>query len=336
MKDLRFLTALHPELFKASKQVSQDDFFGYSYFHFNKIREKLDKTLSHFNRIPLRKADYMDYSMVHTKDYLEKLLQRANGKEVTLDSRQGIDCKGLEYLIPGYQYYLGMLMEAIDRMKAGMLDRAYFFGMGGHHAHPNWGHGYCLLNSTAAAAKYALSNGFSKILIIDWDIHHGDGTQEIFSKDDNVYCISIHSAIDLYMNKAVGVIHGTTTYGEKSGNCNIPLLDQFFEDNFFEEMELPGKFYRANESISIFEEKISDLPWKPDLIFIFSGYDSHKNDCGAGITNWGNEDFKKLTRMVCNLSEKISAPIISCHGGGYTLDVAYEAALAHIEEFSIR
>jgi len=68
----------------------------------------------------------------------------------------------LRALSAGYQYGLGGMLAAIDRMKAGVLDRAYCFFSGGHHAHADWGHGYCLLNPQAAAVRYAQERGFAK------------------------------------------------------------------------------------------------------------------------------------------------------------------------------
>jgi acetoin utilization deacetylase AcuC-like enzyme len=79
------------------------------------------------------------------------------------------------------------MFEAVEQMKRGNLERAFCFCLGGHHAHRDWGHGYCLLNPLAATARYAQELGLVRVLIVDWDIHHGDGTQAIFAHDDTVY-----------------------------------------------------------------------------------------------------------------------------------------------------
>jgi len=123
----------------------------------------------------------------------------AHDEQVEELPRLSIECSGLDHCLPGYLYGLGGMLEAIDQMRAGLLERAYCFSLGGHHAYADWGHGYCLLNPQAAAARYAQTQGFRKILIVDWDIHHGDGTQSIFANDPSVYCLSIHSCLDLYM-----------------------------------------------------------------------------------------------------------------------------------------
>ena len=275
-----------------------------------------------------------EYLRIHAREYLQQLILLAWGKpldkfHLPLPKLLG-GCWGLEHCLPGYAYGLGGMFEAIDLMKRGVLERAYCFSLVGHHAHKDWGHGYCILNPLAAAARYAQSQGFSKILMIDWDIHHGDGTQSIFSHDSSVYCISIHSAIDLYMTKASDLKCGTTSWAEAVGHCNIPLLSDRFKDDLPPSINLTGKFYRANESLPTFQAALDKLPWQPDLIMIFSGYDSHKYDCGAGITNWMNEEFELLTSFVLELAKQANCPVLSTHGGGYNLPATISAAMSHV------
>jgi acetoin utilization deacetylase AcuC-like enzyme len=223
------------------------------------------------------------------------------------------------------------MLAAIDQMRAGNLDRAYCFSFGGHHAYPDWGHGYCLLHPLATAARYAQAHDFTHVLIVDWDHHYGDGTQAIFAHDPSVYCISIHSAADLYMASACGLACGTTSAARAVGHCNIPLLNAAYDDSFGEQMQLSGQFYRAQESHRVFQEALQQLPWPPDLICIFSGYDAHRDDCGKGISDWTNDDFQRLTRAVLDVAYHASCPVLSVHGGGYNLPVTIAAAAAHVE-----
>lgn len=169
------------------------------------------------------------------------------------------------------------------------------------------------------------------MLIVDWDHHHGDGTQAIFANDPSVYCISIHSAADLYMAAACGLLPGTTTSAEVIGHCNIPVLNQVFDDTLFDQMLLPGHFYRSYDILSVLQSKLANLPWQPDLICIFSGYDAHRDDCGRGITDWNDQDFGQLTRLMLDLAQQVDAPILSVHGGGYNLPVTLSAAAHHVK-----
>jgi len=331
----KFAVYLHPHIGYTSKPVDQIAWAGHSVPYFNQVRQELARVLADYPSLPVRQADFDLYHRVHTAEYLEKLKLMAEDKPVDRPPRLSLECSGYEYCLPGYLYGLGGMVEAIDQMKRGVLERAYCCSLGGHHAYPDRGHGYCLLNPLAAAAQHAQSQGFARILIVDWDLHHGDGTQAIFTHDQHVYCISIHSAADLYMSLVVGLKYGTTTMAQEVGHCNIPLLHDIFDDYFFEQMHLSGKFYRAHESLAAFQAALEQIPWQPDLIFIFSGYDSHKDDGGEGITNWTNEDYQTLTRYVLALAQKANCPVLSAHGGGYNLPVTILAAASHVEVLAL-
>lgn len=327
----KLATYLHPHTCLTSKSPDLISFVGYSYRHFSQIREELEKSLADYPSLPVRKVDYREFERVHSPDYLKTLEQMALNQPVDEKPRLSLECTGLEYCLPGYLYGLGGMFEAIESMKRGNLERAYCFSLVGHHAHRDWGHGYCLLNPLAAAARYAQTQGFKKVLIVDWDIHHGDGTQSIFSHDSSVYCISIHSAADLYMAKVSGLKYGTTALAEEVGHYNIPILHEIYEDDLFEELRLEGKFYRGHESLSLFKQAFDTIPWTPDLILIFSGYDSHRDDCGRGVTNWTNLEFRLLTEYVLEFAHRVSCPVLSTHGGGYRLAVTVSAAITHVD-----
>ncbi len=327
----KFATYFHVETTETTKPPHEIEFAGHSYPYFSQIRAELAKAMPHYPSIPLRKADYVDFAPVHDAIYLDQLQRMSHDEPVAKLPRLSIECQGLAYTIPGILFGLGGLMSAIDEMQAGRLERAYGFNQLGHHSHPDWGHGYCILNPQAAATRYAQSRGFDQVLIVDWDIHHGDGTQTIFANDPSVYHISIHSAADLYMGLQKVLRLGTTAVAEQLGHCNIPILHKLYPDDVFEKLSFEGNFYRGEDSKSVFQDALDNLPWPPDLIFIFSGYDSHKDDQGADITDWDNDDYADLTRMVLAVAEKAHCPVISSHGGGYTLEVAIQAAVSHIE-----
>ena len=327
----RFATSFHPETAATTRPPETIAFVGYSWPHFAQIRQALAERTASYASLPLRIAPLDTFSSVHTAAYLQQLQRMAEGGMPDVAPRLSAECHGLEHCLPGYQAGLGGMLEAIDQMRAGVLDRAYCFSLGGHHAYADWGHGYCLLNPQAAAVRYAQAHGFSRVVIVDWDIHHGDGTQAIFANDPTVYCISIHSAADLYMAKAAGLHAGTTTAGAAVGHCNIPVLSQVFDDGLFEQIGLSGRFYRADEVAAVFERALAELPWQPDLICIFSGYDGHRDDCGRRITEWTEQDFERMTRLVLDRAALARCPVLSVHGGGYKLPVTIASAMHHIE-----
>ena len=326
----QFATYLHANTTLTTKPASEINFVGHSYPYFAQVRQHLAERLAHYPTLPARQATIADYGVVHTAVYLQTIQHLADDQPVDQPPKWSIENSGLAYTLPGLLYGLGGLMEAVDQMKAGQLERAYCFSLGGHHAFADWGHGYCILNPQAAAARYAQTQGFEKILIVDWDLHHGDGTQSIFAHDTSVCCLSIHSAADLYMTTQRVLRMGTTTAVAHTPHINIPILHSDYDDTFWEQMQLPGSYYRAQDSLPTFQAALANLPWLPDLIFIFSGYDSHRDDQGQGVTNWVGEDYEQLTHYVLQVARKANCPIISSHGGGYTLDVAVETAVAHV------
>jgi acetoin utilization deacetylase AcuC-like enzyme len=331
MDRVRFATYLHPETVATSKPVEQIPFVGYSCPHFSRVRSALAEALAAEPALPLCRVGLDAFRSVHTDAYLRQLTRLAAGFAPEQNPKLNAECAGLWYCMPGYEYGLGGMLEAIEHMKRGTLDRAYCFSLGGHHAHADWGHGYCLLNPLAAAVRHAQSAGFQRVVVVDWDLHHGDGTQAIFAHDSSVFCISIHSALDLYMAKACGWHAGTTTAGAATGHCNIPILNERFDQTFPEQLGLPGVFYRAVEGFSAFQATLRSLPWQPDLLCIFSGYDAHQDDRGRRITNWTNDHFARLTREVLDCARRANAPTLSVHGGGYNLPVTVAAAVRHVE-----
>jgi acetoin utilization deacetylase AcuC-like enzyme len=331
---IQFAVYLHPEIEQTTKPPDQIRFVGHGYHHFCEVRAQIAAAVGDtYPSLPLRQADAERYTTVHDTAYVGVIRRLAAGQPVDKGELPSWSAEntGLQYCWPGYLYSLGGLMAAVDAMKAGSLDRAYCYTLAGHHAFANRGHGYCILNPMAAAARYAQSVGFAKMLIVDWDIHHGDGTQTIFAHDPSVYHISIHSVADLYMMLARSKDLGTTTTAEQVGHCNVPLLDAFFPDHYFERIHLTGRYYRAAESKPAFRAALDTVPWSPDLIMIFAGVDSHKDDCGKGITEWDNTDFQELVRWVLDLAARESCPVLMTSGGGYQLPVTVAANLSQIE-----
>lgn len=330
-----FKVYLHEHTVYTSKPPEDIKFVGYSYPHFSQLRAELANKLGGiYPQLPIREASIEDYAHVHDPAYLDKLQRLARDEQPDDPIHMSIECIGYEHVLPGYRFGLGGMFEAVDQMKKGSLERGYVFCLGGHHAFADWGHGYCPLNPLAATARYAQEQGFDRVLIVDWDYHHGDGTQSIFAHDSSVYCLSIHDGFDLYMAKASDRRAGTTVGGEEVGQCNIPLLNAMFDQDFIERAGLEGTYYRADESLDAFRKALENLPWSPDLILVFSGFDSHIDDLGKDLSNWANDDFRALTRMVLDLGQKASAPVLSTQGGGYNLPVTVSAAVSHIDELA--
>jgi acetoin utilization deacetylase AcuC-like enzyme len=289
--------------------------------------------LSGASNISLRKTDITEFRSVHSDAYIDSLIRLSLREKPVIQPHLSHECIYLWDFLPGYCYGLGGLYHAIDLMKKGVLDRAYCFSLPGHHAYPDKGHGYCLLNSLAAAARYARQCGFRNILMIDWDFHHGDGTQTIFENDPSVYQISIHSAVDLYMGTQNAIKLGFTTYGERVGHCNIPVMNNNFGEKFYFETlagEFSGKLYSDKNCIETFANALEELPFTPDLILIFDGHDSHIDDLGKDITNWDDQAFTKLAELAFETAGKHHCPVISSPGGGYHVETLFRLTDLHL------
>ena len=180
----------------------------------------------------------------------------------------------------------------------------------GHHAETEKAMGFCFINNIAVTAKY-LQNKYkiNKIAIIDFDVHHGNGTQEIFYNDESVAYGSIHE---------FPLFPGTGSENETGvGNIfNAPL-----------KAGITGK-----EFLEIFEQKILDPinKFKPEVILISAGFDAHTRDPLASI-NLESKDFYEITKKIVDLSKVHSnGRIISFLEGGYDLLALSESIKEHL------
>jgi acetoin utilization deacetylase AcuC-like enzyme len=187
----------------------------------------------------------------------------------------------------------------------------------GHHATPDRSMGFCLFNTIALAARHAIEDHkLSRILIIDWDVHHGNGTQDIFYADPRVMFLSIH-------RYGHGFYPGTGAAGETGTGKglgftrNVPLPFGTPRAQYFDE------FSRAVEESA---EKI-----KPELVLLSAGFDAHRLD-PIGSLGLETEDYVRLTEKIVNIANAhCQGRLVSCLEGGYHLGALAEGVQAHLE-----
>jgi acetoin utilization deacetylase AcuC-like enzyme len=174
--------------------------------------------------------------------------------------------------------------------------------------------GFCLLNNAAIGARYAQARyGVERVVIIDWDVHHGNGTQDIFYQDPSVFYFSTHQ---------YPYYPGTGSLDERGAgagegfNLNIPL-SAGTEARLHREVFAQG--------LDIIEQK---LP--PDLVIISAGFDSRRDDPLGGLM-LEDTDFSDMTRQVLGLADKHSARVVSVLEGGYNLSTLGQTVKTHIE-----
>jgi len=190
---------------------------------------------------------------------------------------------------------LRITQGTIDGAKFAMREGVAFNVAGGtHHAGSNWGEGFCLLNDQAITANYLLNNDLSKrILIIDLDVHQGNGTAEIFNKESRVYTFSMHGDKNFPFRK------------EKS-NLDVPLLDDIEDEAYLDALKvnLNKAFAEAN----------------PDFVFYLSGVDVLSTD-KLGKLALTKAGCKERDRIVLEACKSKNLPVQISMGGGYSADI---------------
>jgi acetoin utilization deacetylase AcuC-like enzyme len=188
----------------------------------------------------------------------------------------------------------------------------------GHHATPTRSMGFCLFNNIALAAHHARTHfGLDRILIADWDVHHGNGTQDIFWTDPGVYFVSVHR----FGN---GFYPGTGNDDETGSGAGLG-----FTSNVPVRYGTSRNDYRAMFRNAV--EKAADRI-KPDLILLSAGFDAHRLD-PIGSLGLETEDFADMTRMLLDIADtRARGRLVSCLEGGYNLQVLADCVQAHLEE----
>ncbi|MFT7879079.1 MAG: histone deacetylase [Sulfurimonas sp.] len=207
---------------------------------------------------------------------------------------------------------VGAGIVAVDGVKTGKFDRAFCaVRPPGHHATPTNAMGFCLFNNIAITARYAQSVGYEKVMIIDFDVHHGNGTQETFWEDDTVFYFSSHQSF------AYPGTGAESDIGEGKGRG--------YTANFFMMPESGDA-----ELLDIYQNDLPPLAEKfqPDIILVSAGYDLHESDPLTGL-NVTTEGIRKMVRSILSLRH---VPYIFFLEGGYHLDALGENVRVTIEE----
>ncbi len=184
----------------------------------------------------------------------------------------------------------------------------------GHHATHNQAMGFCLLNSVAIAAKYAtVQLGLERVAVVDFDVHHGNGTQDIFWQDKNLFYGSTH-AIDHFP------FSGGKDENTPGHICNAPLYSGNGSSHFKEAMT--QKVLPALTNFS------------PDMIFISAGFDAHRDDPLASL-NLVDDDFYWITLKLAEIADNTcQGRMVSTLEGGYNLDALGKSAAIHVKALS--
>lgn len=278
----------------------------------------IDRALSEIDveleEIAPRMATREELARVHTAEYLD-LLEGTRGLSRRLDPDTSTSPGSVDaaYLAAGTTIDLFSRVAKKESPPGIALVRPP-----GHHALPGWSMGFCLINSVAVAARALVASGLAeRIAIYDWDVHHGNGTQDIFYDDARILYLSTHQW-PFYPGTGAKTEIGS---GKAAGaTLNIPLPEGTRDEEFI----------RASEEILF--PKVRNF--SPDLILISAGFDPYEQDPIGGL-KISIEGFRRLAGRWRELAEKSTGGrIAAVLEGGYHLEGLGSAVAALIEEWS--
>ena len=213
----------------------------------------------------------------------------------------------------------GACMAAVDDVLA-RVDRTALCLVRppGHHATPDTSMGFCLFNNIAVAAAHARNkHGLNRVMIVDWDVHHGNGTQDIFFADPAQYFLSIHRFGGGFY-PGTGASDETGTGAGLGFTRNVPVRFGASRQEYRE------AFRNALETAA---DK-----FKPELILLSAGFDAHALD-PVGSLGLETEDFGELTRNILEVARAhTGGKLVACLEGGYNVDALAESVQVHLEE----
>lgn len=254
-------------------------------------------------------ADDADILRAHPARYLARL-------RATAPSAGWAQMDPDTWLSPGSVtaalHAVGGACAAVDAVLAGEAQNAFLAARPpGHHAESETAMGFCLLGTVAIAALRALHHhNLPRVAIVDFDVHHGNGTQDLLWNEPRALFCSSHQ-MPLYP--------GSGSPAEKGAHgqiVNVPLSEGS-----------GGGVMRAAYESLIFPRIAA---WKPDLILISAGFDAHEADPLAGL-EWQTADFAWLTDRICDLADSHCAGrVVSCLEGGYDLPALTASVAAHV------
>ncbi|WP_103172345.1 histone deacetylase family protein [Paracoccus sp. SY] len=254
------------------------------------------------------RADEAEILRCHPQSYLDRIRGAIpdEGWQM-LDADTHLSPGSLDAALRG----AGGAVAAVDAVLAGEVANAFVaMRPPGHHAERETPMGFCIFGNAAIAALRALDHhGLDRVAVLDFDVHHGNGTQALLWDERRAFFASSHQ-MPLYP--------GTGAAGERGAHgqmVNVPLR--------------PGSDGAAGQAA--WRDILARCrDFAPQLVIVSAGFDAHAADPLAQL-NWDDDDFAAITRMICDMAADLSAPVVSCLEGGYDLDALGRSARAHVQ-----
>ena len=276
----------------------------------------LNEALSHPNFAALDRKEAPQANedavlLAHPEEHLFAVMRAMPEEEDEINQLESDTYAGVKSLQAAFTG-IGGALAAVDDVMSGSHDNAFVASRPpGHHAEKSKAMGFCLFNTIAIAARHAQKTyGVERVAIVDWDVHHGNGTQDIFWDDPSVLFCSTHQ-MPLYPGSGA-----KDETGKHRNIVNAPLSPNVGSDHFREAFK--SRVLPALHDFS------------PDLILISAGFDAHHRDPLAQI-NLVGEDFDWATGRLLEVADRFSNNrVVSLLEGGYDLEGLAESAGLHI------
>jgi len=272
--------------------------------------------IDHLLLLKPRAATEDEVLRLHTREYVDRIKDES--------SKMGGDAGELTPFGPGsYEIALlaaGGCIAAVDAVVDGKVDNAYaLVRPPGHHAERDTGRGFCIFANVAIAATHARQvRGLRRVAVVDWDVHHGNGTEHAFYDDPSVLTISIHQDNNYPPNS--GAMTDTGSGAGKGYNINVPLP--------------AGSGVGAY--VATFERVVAPAlrNYRPELIIVASGLDASAMDPLASMM-MTSDGYRKLTQVMLGVAHEVcGGRLVMCHEGGYSPAYVPFCGLAIMEELA--
>lgn len=253
-------------------------------------------------------AEVVDLERVHPAGYVARLLGASPDRGL---HQLDVDTVLSPGSVPSARLAAGAAIDAVRAVARGETRRAFAaVRPPGHHAEPDRAMGFCLFSSVAVAARVAQAEGLARVAVVDFDVHHGNGTQAAFEADDSLFLASIHQ-MPLYPGSGAADETGV-------GNIvNAPVAPH-----------VAREAWRATFAGGLMPPLEA---FRPDLILISAGFDAHRRDPLAH-QSLEAVDFAWATRAVIEVARRVcDGKVVSALEGGYDLEGLARSAVAHVQ-----